>query len=51
MQSHVQPCASAESALSSPGVDLAVEFIALMAVRTGEARCMRVREIDFKEKL
>lgn len=32
-------------------VNLAAEFIILTAVRTGEARFMRVREIDFDERL
>ncbi|UPT97830.1 integrase arm-type DNA-binding domain-containing protein [Bradyrhizobium barranii subsp. apii] len=32
-------------------VNLAAEFIILTAVRTGEARFMRVREVDFAEKL
>ncbi|SHN70680.1 Phage integrase family protein [Bradyrhizobium erythrophlei] len=32
-------------------VNLAAEFIVLTAVRTGEARFMRVREVDFEEKL
>jgi integrase len=37
--------------VQTSGADLAAEFIMLTAVRTGEARFMRVREIDFKEKL
>jgi integrase len=32
-------------------VNLAAEFIILTAVRTGEARFMRVREVDFGERL
>ncbi len=32
-------------------VNLAAEFIILTAVRTGEARFMRVREVDFVERL
>jgi integrase len=32
-------------------VNLAAEFIILTAVRTGEARFMRVREVDFAERL
>lgn len=32
-------------------VNLAAEYIILTAVRTGEARFMRVREIDFSERL
>jgi integrase len=32
-------------------VNLAAEFIILTAVRTGEARLMRVREVDFTENL
>src|SRR5262249_17128886 len=32
-------------------VNLAAEYIILTAVRTGEARYMRVREVDFEERL
>jgi integrase len=32
-------------------VNLAAEYIILTALRTGEARFMRVREVDFEERL
>jgi integrase len=42
---------NAKHNMADTTVNLAAEYIILTAVRTGEARFMRVREIDFAERL
>lgn len=42
---------NAKHKMADTTVNLAAEYIILTAVRTGEARFMRIREVDFAERL